>query len=174
MPIMKNDILVGYVIMGRMRTPDSSYRYTPSANLESLFEEAPLFTYEKIDCLKDLLPQILFENAIEIEQDSLSLQITNYIQEHLSEPLSIDFICSHFHISKDTLYATFHTELHCTVNAYITEQRIKKAKRLLSETSEPIYRIAYMVGIDNYTYFCKLFKRKVGMTPDTYRKQLSL
>jgi len=57
------------------------------------------------------------------------------------------------------------------VNAYITQQRMTRAKQLLRETEEPVYRVAELIGIRNYTYFCRLFKEKTGLTPLRYRRE---
>jgi YesN/AraC family two-component response regulator len=171
MPIFKNELLVGYVIMGRMRisqSPQESF-YT-SNRLKKLYSERPLLSYEKIDCLKELLPQILFENAIDISYDDCSTQISKYIKTHLQDKLTIACICDKFHLSKNVLYDAFHNSFNCTVNEYISAQRLKKAKQLLLESNEPVYHIAELVGIENYTYFCKLFKRKEGCTPLEYKR----
>ena len=56
-----------------------------------------------------------------------------------------------------------------TVNEFIVDARMERARQLLLNGSEPIYAVAESVGIDNHTYFCKLFKRKNGITPNRYR-----
>ena len=111
-------------------------------------------------------------SAIEIEFGSFITQTTEYINTHLQENLNIASICATFHVSKNYLYEAFRSTFNCTVNEYISSQRLKQATSLLEETEEPIYRIAEMVGIDNYTYFCKLFKRKMGISPTEYRKTI--
>jgi two-component system response regulator YesN len=73
-------------------------------------------------------------------------------------------------MSKNTLYALFREHLGATVTEYITGLRIDRAKRLLRETKDTVYEVAESVGIDNYTYFCKLFKKREGISPSEYRK----
>ena len=149
MPVIKHDLIVGYIIFGRIRTPDTASKPPKRfATLEALYNETPYFSYEKLDCMKDLLPRILFSTAIEIDFDNYLNQITDYIDNHLNEKLNIAFLCSHFHISKDSLYDGFRETFYCTVNEYISSQRIKKAKQLLIDTSEPIYRITEAVGFE--------------------------
>lgn len=171
MPIIKRDIIVGYLILGRLRTPDTaSHPPKRFESLDYLYQRATYFSYEKLDSMKDLLPRILFSNAIEIEFDNFINQITDYIDNHLDQKLNIAFICAKFHISKDSLYEAFHHNFHCTVNEYISSKRLEKAKTLLTTTNEPIYRITEMVGFENAPYFCQLFKTKEGISPTTYRK----
>ena len=43
------------------------------------------------------------------------------------------------------------------------------AKEFLTDTDEPVYTIAERIGVINYTYFCKLFKKYTGYTANEYR-----
>jgi AraC-like DNA-binding protein len=56
---------------------------------------------------------------------------------------------------------------------YVTYYRLSKAKRLLSTTDVKISAIAKEVGIEDVTYFSRLFKRMEGMTPQEYRRNIS-
>lgn len=169
MPVMKGGIIVGFLLMGRIRSPQSP---TGSADgeLGSLYRQIPVFTEEKILSLVDLLPQILFESTVALEPDELVRQASEYIEAHLQEELSIELLCEALHISKNKLYKVFSDHFGTTVNVYIIERRMAQAMRLLGETEEPVYRVADLIGIRNYTYFCRLFKEKNGITPLQYRK----
>ena len=169
MPVLKGGMVAGYLLMGRVRSPQSPAHST-DASLDSLYRQIPFFTEEKLLSLADLLPQILFESNVELEPDDLARQAAEYIDAHFSGKLSVDDLCSALHISKNRLYEVFHAHFGCTVNAYLTQRRIEQAKRLLAETEEPVYWVAEQIGIDNYTYFCRLFKEKTGVTPMQYRK----
>lgn len=175
MPVIKNDIIVGYIQISSFRTSHSSptppYQAPAEIPLQESYENQPYFSDKQIESLMNLLPHILFENAIEIEYDSFISQVTEYITANLQQEITIQGLCRHFHVSKSYLYESFHAYYGCTVNEYISTQRIKKAQTLLKETSEPVYRVAELIGIENYTYFCKLFKRKTGISPGEYRRR---
>jgi len=53
---------------------------------------------------------------------------------------------------------------------YIIKKRISVAKQLLTKTSLSITSISEKVGISYSSYFTKLFKEQVGMTPQEYRQ----
>lgn len=53
---------------------------------------------------------------------------------------------------------------------YLCRHRMKKAEELLTQTTMKIYEVAEAVGVDNYRYFCKLFKAYTGFTPTEYKK----
>jgi len=56
-------------------------------------------------------------------------------------------------------------------NDYLLEQRINHASKLLTDTESAIYDISDQVGITDWFYFSKAFKRKFGVSPLKYRKQ---
>jgi AraC-like DNA-binding protein len=164
MPIMKDGIFAGIILMGRIRLAGNG------EHTDVIYREIPEFTREQVQSLSSLLPNVLFENAIFIEFDDRINEITTYIENHLSEPLRINMICKKFLISKNTLYSLFREHFDMTVTEYITELRLKKAKKLLCETKATVYEIAEAVGIGNYTYFCRLFKKREGVCATEYRE----
>lgn len=174
MPIIKNGIIAGYIVFGRIRNCNSPNKQIYNDKkieqiLNLKYQELTYLTEQQIQSFYDLLPRILFQNAIEIENDGLISELTDYIKNNLSEELKISHLCKKFYVSKNRLYDSFKNYFDCTVNEYITEQRLIKVKELIKNTDEPIYKIAESVGFENYTYFCKLFKRKVGTTPKKFK-----
>ena len=59
-----------------------------------------------------------------------------------------------------------------SVGAWIDIERILRAKRLLADTREPIIDIAASVGIEDQSYFSRLFKKETGLTPSAFRKKM--
>ena len=56
---------------------------------------------------------------------------------------------------------------------YVQTLRLEEAKQILESTSEPIDQVAAEVGYEDASYFGRLFKRSVGLTPAQYRKRFS-
>ncbi|WP_442951650.1 helix-turn-helix domain-containing protein [Paenibacillus sp. GYB003] len=52
-------------------------------------------------------------------------------------------------------------------------RRLKQTCKLLTDTTESIERIANEVGLTNFSYFCRFFKSRIGMTPFQFRKQFA-
>jgi len=179
-PIIKNDVIVGYIITGPIRTaftPEEireklSWMSESIPQLLEFYEEIPSFSEDRIDSLSNLLSHILFENAIEIDYSDFISFATTYIKNNLNNDLSIPHLCATLHVSKNVLYKSFHENRGCTVTEYINRQRIKQAQKLLRETDTPIYHIAASVGLPNYTYFCRLFKKITGLSPIVYRNNI--
>ena len=59
-----------------------------------------------------------------------------------------------------------------SVGAWIDIVRIQRAKRLLASTDYPIIDIAASVGVEDQSYFSRLFKKETGMTPSAFRKKM--
>ena len=174
LPVIINGSIAGYLIMGRVRSAYSPVECNVSDNeqLRKLYNELPFFSESRLLSLRTLLPNILFADAISLELDELGERIIEYIENNLASDLNVNSICKTFFISKNHLYKYFKISHGTTVNEYITARRTEKAKELLTRTSEPIYSVCERVGIDNYTYFCRLFKKREGITPLQYRNKL--
>lgn len=56
---------------------------------------------------------------------------------------------------------------------YIQEKMICAAKELVTETDKTVTQIAYTLGFQYPQHFCRLFKKRVGCTPNEYRLQAS-
>ncbi|MDR1092700.1 MAG: PocR ligand-binding domain-containing protein [Clostridiales bacterium] len=112
-----------------------------------------------------------FSRMIELETGQLASEIDRYISERLDQKISVDTFCAKFNVSKNKLYFVSHQAFKMTVNEYILKKRIAKAKQLLVSTDEPIYIISAKIGVPDYNYFTKVFKKAVGMTPRRYRKE---
>ena len=59
-----------------------------------------------------------------------------------------------------------------SVGTWIDIVRVQRAKRLLSTTTLPIIDIASSVGLDDQSYFSRLFKKETGLTPSSFRKKM--
>lgn len=173
MPIIKDGTILAYVVLGRIRTArspaQSRYQDIPTET-ESCYRNIPYFSDSQLEHLTQLLPEIVLSGAITVEYDAFEDNIVPYITQHLDLPLSVPFLCRRYHLSKNTLYRYFREHFDCSIGKYITHIRIERAKELLAQTDQAITAIAEQVGIENYTYFCKVFKQKAGQTPTEYRK----
>ena len=92
--------------------------------------------------------------------------ILTYIQQHLSEPLSLDSLSSRFHLSKGKLNSLFHRQMNCSPMEYVTVRRIHYAQQLLLN-GVPASRAFPLVGFDDYTGFYRAYRKVLGHPPST-------
>ena len=73
--------------------------------------------------------------------------------------------------SKEYLYRVFRKEMNISVNHYLQNIRLEKAKEYMLEDGKyKIYEICEMVGYEDQVYFSKLFKKKYNISPKEYQK----
>lgn len=116
---------------------------------------------------------VLMKDLIEIGQTPFVAQIDSYIQEHIQEEILVQELSDYLDMSRSKLYELTAKYLGMGLAQYILLQRMELAKKYLSETNLSIATIASDVGFSDYNYFCKVFRKKTGLTPKQYRKQRS-
>jgi AraC family transcriptional regulator, transcriptional activator FtrA len=92
-----------------------------------------------------------------------------WLRDHLHEPLSMADVAAYRHMSERTLIRTFRRETGMTVFAWITAERVSRAKDLLETTDRRIGEIAAMVGFGSYEAFRRAFESGAGV-PAAYRE----
>ncbi len=184
-PIFLNKIIIGYLIMGHISPyPDlekgwlniveccKNYSLDMVA-LKSGFVERNYITEDYIlaasEIMNSVASYVCISHMATLRNDSIIMQIDNYIYDHLTEELSASVLCEHFLISRSKLYQISEQNYGIGISEYIKNQRIQKAKDLLTQTDLPINLIADSVGISDYNYFSKVFKKSTGSTPKEYR-----
>ena len=99
--------------------------------------------------------------------------VADYISENFDRQLSLDNLAGQFFISKYYLSRTFKEITGYGINEYINIHRIQRAKRLLEETDMSISEISIALGYESMTYFEKIFKTYMTLSPLKYRKTLN-
>lgn len=92
-----------------------------------------------------------------------------YIHENYTRKISQEDVAAHCYITPAYLSSLFKARLSCNFVDYVTAVKIKEAKYLLENSSYQVKEIAYRTGYEDYTYFCKVFKKTVGVSPLEYR-----
>ena len=102
-------------------------------------------------------------------QDNFLITLKHYIDENFRKSITLNSLQKTFGVNKYSIHRQFKFLMGISINEYIAELRISKAKELLRYSSLSINQIAVDVGIENTSYFIKLFKAKESTTPHKYR-----
>ena len=94
--------------------------------------------------------------------------ITQYINEHFTERITLDSLCFLFATNKTTVCREFKQEHGKTVLEYINALKIKEAKRLLRMQKYSATEVSEMVGYSSLHYFSRAFKSVTGNSPKRY------
>lgn len=96
--------------------------------------------------------------------------VKDYLDEHFSEKITLDRLAEQFFINKFYLTRVFKEQFGVSVNDYLLQVRITRAKRLLRFTDAPVQEIAHECGLNDANYFTRVFRRAEGLPPGAYRK----
>lgn len=99
-------------------------------------------------------------------------QIKDYMEKHYQEDISLDFFAKKFFLNSCYLSQLFHKEMGVNFMSFLTDIRIREAKKLLLNPNLKIYEVGNMVGYNSQRYFSQIFERHVGCSPSKYRSGL--
>ena len=96
--------------------------------------------------------------------------VWHYICNNLHRDITLDELARSVSLSKFHFLRTFHNAFGISPMQFITEEKIRQAKYLLTNTKEPIFHISESLGFSTAAYFSKVFKNATGLSPSDYRK----
>ena len=115
---------------------------------------------------------LLVQNKARNQYSKLIRDTLNYIELNLSRQLNLKILAEYSHVTPPYLSKTFKKEVGTTVTDYITSTRIHSSLRLLTTTNLSIQEVAFYVGMEDYNYYTKIFKKMMGCPPSEYRRNL--
>lgn len=96
-------------------------------------------------------------------------KIIQYIHDHYDEQLTLTDVSKLFNFNYSYLSAYFSSHTEEGFSEFLNKIRIQKACDFLKQDI-PISDISSMVGYSDHSYFCKVFKKFIGLTPSNFRK----
>jgi AraC-like DNA-binding protein len=128
--------------------------------------------------LKELVIRLMQTQARKMILDSYAgnttanrfASVVQYIKAHICEEITIDKLSNLCCMSRPNFFRCFKREFGISPVDFILHERIKVAKSMLKDQQVTITEACYAVGINNLSYFFKLFKRIEGKTPRESRK----
>lgn len=109
------------------------------------------------------------ESGTVINTDKSLLSAISFINEHYTEPITLEDVAKSSLLSVSKLCRLFKSDLGTTVARYITSKRISEAKKLL-RSGLCVSDAAYECGFNDYANFIRVFSAHVGISPGKYSK----
>ena len=124
--------------------------------------------------LNDLLlymNRIIYEREHPVVSGSgdLMQEITLFIDEHLTEDLSLDVLANHVCLSKYYIAHYFKDSLGISIHQYITKKRLQSCSEAIAAGSD-ITRTFDEYGFRDYSSFYRMFRKEYGMSPREYQE----
>lgn len=130
--------------------------------------------YEEFGSCIDQLKISLYNNEVKekpvVKKERVITGITKYMQEHLSEDVSLHILSEEFHLNSQYISQLFRNEIGVNFLTYLTNIRMEHAKKLLLSSSLSIAEVSEQSGYGDYRVFTKVFKKSEGITPSQYRR----
>ncbi|HIS75375.1 MAG TPA: AraC family transcriptional regulator [Candidatus Merdivicinus excrementipullorum] len=92
-----------------------------------------------------------------------------YVRANYDKKLSLDEIAKNAFLSKAYLSSIFKEEIGESLTNYINRVRIEKSRVLLLDKEISLIDIANLCGFEDQSYFTRVFKKIVGISPKKYR-----
>ncbi len=100
---------------------------------------------------------------------SMVKAVQNYINDNYPHEVSLKDAARHVHVSPCYLSRIFSKQVGLPFKKYLIDVRLNSAKKLLLTTNKPVGEIAFDVGYNDVSYFCRTFKQHQGLSPNNYR-----
>lgn len=148
---------------------------------EGKSEQTQIEDFFALDTLEDMQSFILrlFQTAcqriaqkMDGKKRNLIVSVKHFIEENYAKHITINDIARELYFNSTYLSFIFKQETGKTINDYITQIRIEKAKQLLRDPKIKVDDVCYRVGYQEPSYFSKLFKKHTGLSPRQYRETL--
>lgn len=114
---------------------------------------------------------LLVKNYANANYSRLTKEVINYIQLHLEEELSLNYLADQFGKNASALSHSFSKETGISLTKFIQQARMREAIRLFNTTDFSISDVAVMVGYQDFSYFSKVFSAQTGMSPREYKRK---
>ncbi|WP_298907076.1 AraC family transcriptional regulator [uncultured Nostoc sp.] len=100
-------------------------------------------------------------------------QVLDYINTHLDRDLSLTELAEVINISPTYFASLFKQAVGISPHQYVIQQRVERAKTMLTKTDLAIADIALQVGFSSQSHLTQQFKHLTGMTPKQVRSSPS-
>ncbi len=184
-PIMIGGGVVGYAILAHM-LPEENYGDAVD-NACRLATDYGVLEKDARDAIKEIVPRsteqikaaaklldavssyVYIRNLATWKNEDISYGIDKYVKKNLHLNLTAEEICRQFNCSRSHLYNVSYKNFNMGIMQYVNKCRIDKAKKLLKE-GKSIAEVATECGFSEYNYFCKVFRKHVGLSPSKFRE----
>lgn len=146
-------------------------------NIEQL-QKDPAFELKAVQelyklwlALYEVLPKSRMNETV-INEDLHRIQrMLACIHQNYGRELSLEDICKAGNIGKTKGTQLFSQYLNMTPVEYLINYRLEIASRMLVETSDSVIDIALSTGFSDSSYFARIFRKRMGISPLEYRKE---
>lgn len=109
-------------------------------------------------------------NSLVLKKQERIHQVYQYVEAHFLEPINTQLIAEHVSLTVPAFCRYFKQATHLTYTDFVNQYRVRYAQKLLLQ-GKNVSESCVESGFENLSYFTRLFKRRVGISPSTFKKQ---
>lgn len=109
-----------------------------------------------------------FDQSLRTCSNPIVNRALNIISTDYAQNISLETVAERCNVTYEYLSSLFTKELGIKFTTCLTQYRISQAKKMLSHGTSKIYEVSLHCGYEDVHYFCKVFKKQVGMSPTEY------
>ena len=110
--------------------------------------------------------------ALRPEENSIVTTVMRYVNEHISEAISMEQLADAVSVSRRTFSRIFAKYAAVTPAVFVEQVRVDHARKMLENTDAPLKTIAFNCGFRNSTHMRMIFSRRLNTTPKEYRSNV--
>lgn len=103
------------------------------------------------------------------EVNKLFYEVSKYVNENIYKDINVADVAKHLHFNRSYLSHRFKNEFGMTLGRYIQNCKLEESKNLLKYSNKSISEISSLLCFSSQSHFQNAFKKKSGITPQTYR-----
>jgi len=166
---------------GLLRTAGTQWEYLGEllrAGAQEAERQAPGWDVLVMSCAMSFMTHLkraFLEDAsvsLHAETPQLLDKAMAYIEQKLSEKITLEDTSKYLFVSKSTISQVFHDKMGVSFYRCVTQRRLIAAKALIS-AGIPLEEVGSQVGFSDYSTFYRAFKKEYGIGPRQYRKILN-
>lgn len=184
-PIMDEIGIIGYFMFGQvLYDTDEPQQYEQCKKLcadyfspeefERLIPSVKRISAEHLRSIENIMAAcvgfIYLKQWMNVSGSGLWGQIDYYLERNYARNFTLEEMAEELKVSVSSICKTAKAKTGKTLKTLLMQKRLHKAKKLLQTSGHNINEIAALVGIADYNYFSRLFRRIEGCSPSAFRK----
>lgn len=182
-PIMQQGALLGYAMIGQIRTTSlppisfsSLWNSLHEEKLEAIFATQPLITQSNlmqiIEMFSYLMDLLSHEKMIHSTAIDVPSRVSGFIQSHIDEQLPLTRTSHEMNLSPSRISHLVKERYGISYTSLVRKLKMERARFLLTHFPDmSINEVALAVGISDGQYFSRIFRKMSNTSPTMYRNQ---
>lgn len=109
-------------------------------------------------------------NLTNVKHADVIYRAIDYVRKNYMKRITLEETAARVFLSPAYFSRVFKEEMGENFNSYVNSVRVDVARRLLLNETIPLVDISTLAGFDGQSYFSKVFKKVVGVTPGRFRE----